>query len=75
MKHLTQETLEDSRLTLVAFELAYSGFITVEYDNYVEVSLRNRKLGRMEIIDELDRKFEDIQFDVRSTSNCIEVRL
>lgn len=74
--------MTNDRLSQVAIELALSGFATNEYYNQdtgesyiVEVRLKNRKPSAMEVESALEQIFEDVQFNVKSSTNCVIVRM
>lgn len=64
-----------NRLQLTANELRNSGFKVSQVGQFIEVTLSNRKPGKMEVEMALEQAFEGIQFDVRSGNNSVEVRL
>ncbi len=58
---------------LVASELENSGFEIEVSGQVIKVSLKNRKVDNMEVRYALEQRFEDISFNIQSTSNGVEV--
>lgn len=62
-----------THLNLVATELDQLGFKVEIFNDSAEVSLDNRKVNSMEIRQGLEQVFEDIDFELQSTSKGILV--
>ncbi len=59
---------------LVASELTRSGYaVKVAKRQVIEVSLKNRKVDNMEVRYVLGQMFEDIDFDIQTTNNGVNV--